>query len=536
MKIRMSSGGTFIQMLDLIHKDVPSLNRKLWKLKAPLKIKIFLWYLRKGVILTKDNLAKRNWQGSKKCCFCHKDETIKHLFFECRFARVVWSIIQLASGLSRPHSVSDINNLVFGKKHDLSPMRVTFKIIHWLRSWAILQRPTSRDIVVAASQHLAHPLKIEGPLSILSGGRPFVPNPHAIDAPLPRPPRPAVPGRHRAARPRAPGRASPDRRAGPSRRPDAPSPPHRPHAALPGARPSPAAAPPRLAYETWSFHGEKETRVKTEGEADDDLACVDRMDEMLEALQPEFGLNSEDPPTKEFEEFFKLLQALEEPLHEHTKVSLLAFVTRLIANKSKYFFLDNYFNDLVQLIGDILPQPHKLPNDMYQCKRLTKALASASASSPYYFKPGERVSAYLYMYANMKEMDPYFKEFQRQNWTSKKQPTSKQLDKMRRHGIDGKPNFSDWFKIYVQASSKAVRGKDDLKQREAFQGSTSTGSRRETLLRCVDQTCREFLLPFKEMRARRIRRMRRLRVRMLEIGRRMRRLKMGRRMLKLTRT
>ncbi|WVZ50058.1 hypothetical protein U9M48_001353 [Paspalum notatum var. saurae] len=64
------------------------------------------------------------------------------------------------------------------------------------------------------------------------------------------------------------------------------------------------------AYETWSFHGEKETRVETEVEADNS-AGVDRMDEMLEALQPEFGLNSEDPPAKEVEEFFKLLQASE---------------------------------------------------------------------------------------------------------------------------------------------------------------------------------------------------------------------------------
>ncbi|WVZ50606.1 hypothetical protein U9M48_001846 [Paspalum notatum var. saurae] len=89
-------------------------------------------------------------------------------------------------------------------------------------------------------------------------------------------------------------------------------------------------------YETWTFHGEKETRVEVEREADDDSAGVDRMDEMLEALQPEFGLNSEDPPTKEVEEFFKLLKASEEPLHEHTKVSVLAFVTQLIAIKSKY--------------------------------------------------------------------------------------------------------------------------------------------------------------------------------------------------------
>ncbi|WVZ83078.1 hypothetical protein U9M48_030258 [Paspalum notatum var. saurae] len=127
-------------------------------------------------------------------------------------------------------------------------------------------------------------------------------------------------------------------------------------------------------YETWTFHGEKETRVQTEGEANDDSAGVDRMDEMLEALQPEFCLNSEDPPTKEVEEFFKLLQTSEEPLHEHTKLSVLAFVTRLIAIKSKYFFSNKCFNDLIQLIGDAFPQPHKFPKDMYQCKRLTKSL------------------------------------------------------------------------------------------------------------------------------------------------------------------
>jgi hypothetical protein len=44
----------------LIHFDVPNLNKRLWKLKVLLKIKIFLWYLRRGVVLTKDNLAKRN--------------------------------------------------------------------------------------------------------------------------------------------------------------------------------------------------------------------------------------------------------------------------------------------------------------------------------------------------------------------------------------------------------------------------------------------------------------------------------------------
>jgi hypothetical protein len=60
----------------------------------------------KGVILTKDNLAKRNWHGSKKCVLT--DETIKHLFFHYRFARSIWSVIQVASTLYPPQSITNI--------------------------------------------------------------------------------------------------------------------------------------------------------------------------------------------------------------------------------------------------------------------------------------------------------------------------------------------------------------------------------------------------------------------------------------------
>jgi hypothetical protein len=70
------------------------------------------------------------------------------------------------------------------------------------------------------------------------------------------------------------------------------------------------------------------------------------MDEMLEAIQPEFDLDTEDPPTLEVEEFFRLLKASEEPLHEHTEVIVLAFVTRFMAIKSNFFFSNNYYNEL----------------------------------------------------------------------------------------------------------------------------------------------------------------------------------------------
>jgi hypothetical protein len=95
----------------LIQPDVPIdkiNNNKFWKLKIPLRIKIFGWYLRKVVALPKYNLAKWNWDGSKKCIFCHHDETIKHLFFQYRFARSIWLVIQVASSLFLPCGITNI--------------------------------------------------------------------------------------------------------------------------------------------------------------------------------------------------------------------------------------------------------------------------------------------------------------------------------------------------------------------------------------------------------------------------------------------
>jgi hypothetical protein len=82
-------------------------NNKLWKLKLPLRINVFWWDLCRGVI-TKDNLAKWNWHGCKICVLCHQDESIKHLLFQCRFARSIWPVIQLASNLYQPASVTNI--------------------------------------------------------------------------------------------------------------------------------------------------------------------------------------------------------------------------------------------------------------------------------------------------------------------------------------------------------------------------------------------------------------------------------------------
>lgn len=41
-------------------------------------------------------------------CFCHKEETITHFFFECCFARTIWSFFGYASNLLKLVNASHI--------------------------------------------------------------------------------------------------------------------------------------------------------------------------------------------------------------------------------------------------------------------------------------------------------------------------------------------------------------------------------------------------------------------------------------------
>jgi hypothetical protein len=61
-------------------------------------------------------------------------------------------------------------------------------------------------------------------------------------------------------------------------------------------------------------------------------------------------------------------------LHEHTKVTVLVFVTRLMTIKSKFAFSNNCYKELLNLISDVLPKNHKMPKDMYESKKLLSGL------------------------------------------------------------------------------------------------------------------------------------------------------------------
>jgi hypothetical protein len=118
-------------------------------------------------------------------------------------------------------------------------------------------------------------------------------------------------------------------------------------------------------YEVWMHHDESvRQRTASVVEEEDDRSSDDRMDEMLNATWSELETNSEDPPTLKVQKFFDMFRVSEEPLHEHTTVSVLSFVTRLTAIKLKFTFSNKYYNELLSLISDVLPNNHKMLKDM----------------------------------------------------------------------------------------------------------------------------------------------------------------------------
>jgi hypothetical protein len=90
-------------------------------------------------------------------------------------------------------------------------------------------------------------------------------------------------------------------------------------------------------YKVWMHHNEDSSPCIVSKVQSDEEGGYDRIEEMLDDARYEFlpveyenppqVPDSEDPPTLEVLKFFELLKVSKEPLHEHTKMIVLVFVT-----------------------------------------------------------------------------------------------------------------------------------------------------------------------------------------------------------------
>ena len=90
LRWKLTRSGVFTvksMYIDVINSNSIPTSKNVWDVKVPMKRTVFMWFVHKQVILTKDNLIKCNWTGPTRCSFCDQDETIKHLFFDCPLAK-----------------------------------------------------------------------------------------------------------------------------------------------------------------------------------------------------------------------------------------------------------------------------------------------------------------------------------------------------------------------------------------------------------------------------------------------------------------
>jgi hypothetical protein len=83
-------------------------------MKVPYKLISF-------AISTKNSLSKWNWHGTNQCVFflCYHDVAVKHMFFECSFARVAWSIIQTVHCRLSTHAYTSHTFCVIGSDRSI---------------------------------------------------------------------------------------------------------------------------------------------------------------------------------------------------------------------------------------------------------------------------------------------------------------------------------------------------------------------------------------------------------------------------------
>jgi hypothetical protein len=110
--------------------------------------------------------------------------------------------------------------------------------------------------------------------------------------------------------------------------------------------------------------------VPNELDGNDD---VDQMDDMVAEIGRGYDIEFENPPP-DVQNFYKLLAASEEKVHDGTDVTVLQVVTCLMVLKSKYSFSNQCYNDIVKLIIALILAKHNMSKDLYQFKKIVSSL------------------------------------------------------------------------------------------------------------------------------------------------------------------
>ncbi|KAK1678933.1 hypothetical protein QYE76_039781 [Lolium multiflorum] len=146
-------------------------------------------------------------------------------------------------------------------------------------------------------------------------------------------------------------------------------------------------------YRIWTYHGEKAKKrarkevrqIQPRGEYDTGFdRCLENLangnvpeSPHVEVETPQDAETSEDPE-ENTKEYYEALFASQKPLHENTEVTQLDAIARLMALKCHRNLCRDGFDELLVIVGSLLPKGHLLPQNFYYSTKLLSDLKMSS--------------------------------------------------------------------------------------------------------------------------------------------------------------
>ncbi|KAK1644083.1 hypothetical protein QYE76_061888 [Lolium multiflorum] len=146
-------------------------------------------------------------------------------------------------------------------------------------------------------------------------------------------------------------------------------------------------------YRIWNYHGEKAKKrarkevrqIQPRGEYDTGFdRCLENLangnvpeSPHVEVETPQDAETSEDPE-ENTKEYYEALFASQKPLHENTEVTQLDAIARLMALKCHRNLCRDGFDELLVIVGSLLPKGHLLPQNFYYSTKLLSDLKMSS--------------------------------------------------------------------------------------------------------------------------------------------------------------
>lgn len=89
-KGRFSTASTYKWLFAAREDDNARVWRKIWKLKVPERVRVFMWHVMHRRLLTRNIKSKWDWEDSQ-CKICHRaPEEILHAQRDCHYASIFW--------------------------------------------------------------------------------------------------------------------------------------------------------------------------------------------------------------------------------------------------------------------------------------------------------------------------------------------------------------------------------------------------------------------------------------------------------------